>query len=354
MRRSLITCVTILLLAVSTGSLHAAQYQFYDIGAVPNSLDNSAEAINSFGLIAGWSWNLDIINQPAQWSNGTLEYLPVLGGGGSHALGINNQGHTVGDSSGRACVWADGGVQSLGFLPDYTSSRAQDINEAGQVVGYSTSYPAYAATLWQNGEMIDLGNLGGIDSRASGINDSGQIAGFSTNSSGSYRAFLYEDGAMSDLGTLGGVSSQAEGINNLGQVVGHAYTTAGTLHACLWQNGQAIDLGTPQGHTRSKAIAINNLGQIVGYSGTRTYFQDGRPVVWTGGVMQELLYPSDYIRGLALDINDSGWIVGMVDLPTGQRHAALWVPVPEPSSLAVLISGVGGALVWGRRRQAQI
>jgi probable HAF family extracellular repeat protein len=59
--------------------------------------------------------------------------------------------------------------------------------------------------------IVDLGHLpGGLASDAKAINQSGQIAGFDTFSyqNGAIfagRAFLYDDGQMVDLGTLGGL-----------------------------------------------------------------------------------------------------------------------------------------------------
>ena len=56
--------------------------------------------------------------------------------------------------------------------------------------------------------MTDLGTLGGTYSTASRINNAGQIIGRSTTADDAQlNGFIYSGGVMSDLGTLGGVSS---------------------------------------------------------------------------------------------------------------------------------------------------
>ncbi|MGI8529476.1 MAG: hypothetical protein ACR2KO_08355 [Geodermatophilaceae bacterium] len=55
---------------------------------------------------------------------------------------------------------------------------------------------------------------------------------------------LWLDGEMLDLGTLGGAQSYAFGINRLGQIVGTSGFSADPLlnHAFVWERGQMVDL----------------------------------------------------------------------------------------------------------------
>ena len=53
----------------------------------------------------------------------------------------------------------------------------------------------------------------------------------------------------------------------------------------------------------------------------------------------------------AYGINDSGQIVGWCFTSSGQQHAVLWTPVPEPSSLLALGGGLIGLFELIRRKR---
>ena len=128
-------------------------------------------------------------------------------------------------------------------------------------------------------KMTDLGTLGGSYSYARDINDLGQVVGWSYLDPSGIHAFLWdEEEGMTDLSTLGGSSSYAYGINDLGQVVGDSYLDPSGRHAFLWdEEGGMTDLGT-LGGSSSYAYGINNLGQVVGDS---YLAPSGRATLWT-------------------------------------------------------------------------
>jgi probable HAF family extracellular repeat protein len=83
---------------------------------------------------------------------------------------------------------------------------------------------------WKDGVMTDLGALPGTNvSEGGGINSHGWSVGLSENGlidpllgARELRAILWKDGQILDLGTLGGNQSIAGNLNNRGQVVGFA------------------------------------------------------------------------------------------------------------------------------------
>jgi probable HAF family extracellular repeat protein len=90
---------------------------------------------------------------------------------------------------------------------------------------------------------------------------------------GDRHAFLWRDGEMTDLGTLGGSFSRAESINDRGQVVGLAETATGESHAFVWQDGRMVDLGAlTDGPGSSVATKITDRGHVIGSKTDR----DGR------------------------------------------------------------------------------
>ena len=186
----------------------------------------------------------------------------------------------------HAALWQNGTVQDLGTLGDGLDSIAIFVNERGQVAGMSYTntipnpefgIPTVDPFFWENGQMIDIGTLGGTYGTlgptgdlagVGGLNNRGQVAGTS-NLAGDQaeHAFLWERGSLLDLGTLGGDISIAGWIDDSGQVVGAATTEGNeTLRAFRWKNGQMTNLGSLDGDVCSLAFGSNSKGQVVGNS----------------------------------------------------------------------------------------
>lgn len=75
---------------------------------------------------------------------------------------------------------------------------------------------------------------------ASGINNAGQVTGTSGGAAGTasgLHAVVWANGQMLDLGSLGGSDIYGFAINNTGQVTGQSFISV-TAHAFVYANGQ--------------------------------------------------------------------------------------------------------------------
>lgn len=207
-------------------------------------------------------------------------YLAEYTGGG-YPSAINNNGQIAGwqNASGikQAWVYTPGaGLQILPLPPGMAHAQANDINDAGLVVG-SVSADFYSndlAARWvPNGSGYDVELLDMLPtftiSSASAVNNLGDIVGSSTGSStilGSRATWFNAPGGPQDLGALGFTAPPAD-INDQRQIVGNQ------LRMNL-DSGVIEDLGVPTGtsipYMWTTAVAISNQGQVasIGVLGT--------------------------------------------------------------------------------------
>jgi len=240
------------------------------------------------------------------------------------------------------------------------------------------------ATRWQDGVLIDLGALPGVNSSAAGaINRRGWSAGQSQNGlidppTGlpEVRAVLWQDDQIIDLGTFGGNWSLAATLNNKSQVVGFATNTVSDPYSlCLvplvvgfcttqtrafvWEENTLQDLGT-LGGPDAQALSVNERGQVAGVSYTdgtpnpTTGIPTLHPFLWDkkqgmkdlgtlGGTYANSFSPTG--EEGALLVNNRGRVIGLSTLAGDQSfHPFLW----DEGKLTDLgtLGGDNGTAIW--------
>jgi probable HAF family extracellular repeat protein len=227
--------------------------------------------------------------RPYIYQNGVLTLIPDLGFAPSvnvrAAYGINDAGVVVGEWERQAFIYENGIIRPLATPVDALgfqgATTALDINNGGVAVGYASFPSSLAALLWSGDTVTDIGTLPlnsgqRREARANAINDAGQVVGWSRTSLADGRTvvhgFLWQNGSMVDLGTLRGPewTSQALAINDLGAAVGQSNCISNFGDcAFLWTAAEGMlnlnDYIDPlAGWRLNTATGINDLGWIVG------------------------------------------------------------------------------------------
>lgn len=229
------------------------------------------------------------------------------------------------------------------------------VNNSRQVTGYTTinSNSIFRAFRWDQGSVVNLGQLSSQNVNAWDINNSGEVVG--TARSGNFFTYIW-NGSMSIKHinpnasgpvAINNLSQYADGggvwegptkiyslpsltpgyvvyshaINDLATVVGDTFLTVGS-QPVYWKNNQIYRL-LPNLTTEGTAYDINNNNQIVGY-----YYPD-RGFLWENGSITQTF------SGRAIAINDNG--VVLVNTTGSENTVAIWDSVNGLQNLNDLV-----------------
>jgi hypothetical protein len=119
------------------------------------------------------------------------------------------------------------------------------LNGRGVITGYTQTAAGVRAVLWQDGTVMNLGEVPGAQSTfADDLNDRNEVVGFATISGASH-AMRWRNGTLALLPKLPGEgASGAQSINNWGVIVGSTSFLQPTYHqsATLWWEDHVVEL----------------------------------------------------------------------------------------------------------------
>jgi uncharacterized membrane protein len=290
--------------------------------------------------------------------------------------------------------------------PDTLITNLWDVNNSGQMVGYSvaTSTSDAQGFMYSGGSFTAItGPAGAISSAALGVSDSGVVVGSYFDSKsidgdgnvvfGPQRAFIFNGSSYSTFEVAGATFTEARGISSDGRYIAgyygndtvtgqgfvldtttnsFAFVGAGGLdsftimqgvnnsHVAVGSDldfvtgsrpGIIYDIGTATrtdvllpGTVRTAFRAIDDFGVMAGWysSGSGTHGFTGYP-----GALQTIDAPganSTLVEGS----NNAGILVGTYSIGD-QFYSFVATPVPEPETWALMLGGI--ALLALRRRR---
>lgn len=239
-------------------------------------------------------------------------------GGNSMGYGANESGVTVGGAESTAA--------GLATTEDFCGF---------QFLGFSSTPTPCVPFIWQNGQMVPLPTLGGVNGSATEINSSGMVGGYAETTATDpnctapqkyqFKPVVWSDGKVRAFPTGNDTDGLVTAINDRGDAAG-ASGTCGPLnpilllylnptHAWFWRNGAAIDLGNLGGANNNLPHGMNNLGQVVGESDLAGDQTAHAFLASPGTKMQDLGTVQDQVDNdtysFGFGINDAGEIVGI-------------------------------------------
>jgi len=346
MKRSMIAVIG-LAVVVGMASLALAAPTIYELTPLTGYTGINVSAINDTGAAVGYCTNNSGGVMAFIWtSSGGMQAL--TNGSGYYARDINNAGQIVGDSSsGSSIYWASSGSAAQAISGAYTiSGMAHSINNSGLVAGRSGYFGSPAtrkAYVW-NSTTNAITFVTGVD-EFQAINDSGVAVGNQRSlydSTSAELTTIVNAGHTDTFGTVRAVNNAGVAVGRMG---GGATPTNAFIRAA---DGTITQLGTFGGYGAGTItpMGINELGQVVGDGN-----YGGKAFLWEGGTMTDLntvLGDSSWVLMYANDINESGWIVGQA---TYNGTAVGYVMTPEPATLALMALGGIGTLLRRRRNK---
>ncbi|WP_273651253.1 hypothetical protein [Cellulomonas fimi] len=278
----------------------------------PLGVDECAVDVNAHGVVLTDTHLVD---------RGRVLPLP---GGLTSGVALNDRGQVAGLVDGHAAFWDGRRLHRIGVVdPADTFEAVSSVSGRGEVVGTSGTFGGERhAWRWRDGVLTPLPGLGG-STGANDVNDAGQVVGDAWLGARQVPVRWEPDGTLTTLPTLGDGTGDAlaAALDSKGRSAGYSYTD-GAMHAARWSADTAVtDVSVP-GHGFSIVADLNDRGVAVGSTVPPGLPQHG--FVQQPGAPVRLVSPPDGADALVLSaVNELGLAVGCVVDDDG-LHAVSW------------------------------
>jgi probable HAF family extracellular repeat protein len=220
-------------------------------------------------------------------------------------------------------AWADRGYRVVPITTDSGSTDvfAQDVNNRGEVVGFSFATGQQHAFRWREGVYTDLSDVIAPDAFSTSveaINDRSTIFGSLITSSFQSQAYLLRNGQVTQVEPVPGVDTLASDINNLGQMI--VLTSQGSGQTWFLDGENVEQLPGLPGSDGMLGQAMNDRGAVVGQS---IVASQNHAVLWQSGTLTEIGLVPGADASIAFDVNNRTQVI-VNGLVNGSSQAFLW------------------------------
>lgn len=274
------------------------------------------------------------------------------GSGNFYATGINDSNQIISYSGDNQSYVIEGSVYTPFNVPGAYGTYANAINNDGNIAGYykPTDRSNGIGFFW-DGTKTDILPTGATSSYVYGMNDSDKLVGIYSPPN-TFPSFVSDGATFENIIIPGAGRTFAMDINNNDEILGGYYDASNTWHNYILDGSNLTILSLLEGH---RAYGFNDVGQIVG----RYTAIDGTMTAYIFDMVADTYTYIDNLTGIgwvAEDINNEGVVVGWYRQYDGSGgttsiHGFVADPVPEPSTILLLGSGLLGLSWYGRKRK---